>query len=164
VPQRHPMGAHSFFVPAQIFQTSDGYLALFVTHDEFWRIFATEVGRTDWLTDQRFATMRARNEYRSVVVADIARELARQPTRQWTERLRPLGVVVAGIATLPQALADEGVAARRMIAHIQTSGGTLRLIANPIKIDGYEERYEPPPALGEHNDLIQENGKLSGVR
>src|SRR5207249_8861693 len=35
VPTRHPMGAHNFYVPAQLFETASGHLALFVTHDEF---------------------------------------------------------------------------------------------------------------------------------
>ena len=43
-PQRHPFGAHSFYVPAQLFPTADGYLALFITHDGFWKSFAGEAG------------------------------------------------------------------------------------------------------------------------
>ena len=53
-PQRRPNGAHSFYVPAQLFPTADGYLALFVTHDGFWRTFATEAGI------EGFATMAER--------------------------------------------------------------------------------------------------------
>src|SRR3954466_11947624 len=43
-PQRWPNGAHSYYVPAQLFPTADGYLALFVTHDGFWKSFASEAG------------------------------------------------------------------------------------------------------------------------
>ncbi len=43
-PQRRPHGAHSYYVPAQLFPTSEGYLALFVTHDGFWKSFAAEAG------------------------------------------------------------------------------------------------------------------------
>jgi len=32
-PRRYPHGAHSYYVPAQLFATADGYLALFITHD-----------------------------------------------------------------------------------------------------------------------------------
>src|SRR6202047_4243336 len=41
-PRRLPMGAHSYYVPAQLFSTADGFLALFITHDKFWRLFAAE--------------------------------------------------------------------------------------------------------------------------
>ena len=30
-PTRQPLGAHTFYVPAQLFETASGYLALFVT-------------------------------------------------------------------------------------------------------------------------------------
>ncbi len=43
-PKRHPNGAHSYYVPAQLFPTADGYLAMFITHDAFWRLFSTEAG------------------------------------------------------------------------------------------------------------------------
>ena len=43
-PQRYPYGAHSYYVPAQLFPTADGYLALFITHDAFWQSFAAEAG------------------------------------------------------------------------------------------------------------------------
>jgi CoA:oxalate CoA-transferase len=36
-PRRLPNGAHSYYVPAQLFPTADGYLALFITHDRFWQ-------------------------------------------------------------------------------------------------------------------------------
>jgi len=34
-PTRRPFGAHSYYVPAQLFPTVDGHLALFITHDGF---------------------------------------------------------------------------------------------------------------------------------
>ena len=43
-PRRTRFGAHSYYVPAQLFPTADGFLALFVTHDGFWRSFAGEAG------------------------------------------------------------------------------------------------------------------------
>ena len=52
-PQRRPYGAHSYYVPAQLFPTADGYLALFITHDGFWKSFATEAGIGGFETDGR---------------------------------------------------------------------------------------------------------------
>ena len=56
-PRRLAGGAHPYIVPAQVFETQDGYLALFITHDGFWRKFALEAEKPEWLTDVRFATM-----------------------------------------------------------------------------------------------------------
>lgn len=150
-PQRHPSGGHSYFVPAQIFGTRDGHIALFITHDAFWESFAREVGRDAWLTDERFATMHARNRNRDVVVEAVTAELATRTSDEWLARLQPLGLVVGKVATLNAALADKGTIARDMIASLPTSEGTMRLIANPIRIGGFTERYSLPPLLGEHS-------------
>ena len=50
IPGRQTLGAHNFYVPAQLFETASGYLALFVTHDEFWRRFCVEIDRAEWAT------------------------------------------------------------------------------------------------------------------
>src|SRR5207237_7086824 len=65
-PPRQPLGAHTFYVPAQLFETSDGYLALFVTTDEFWRRLCAGIDRADWSKDPRFATIHARFANREV--------------------------------------------------------------------------------------------------
>src|SRR5438045_2700846 len=67
-PPRHPLGAHTFYVPAQLFETSDGYLALFVTTDGLWRRLCAGIDRADWADDPRFATMHARFDNRHVLL------------------------------------------------------------------------------------------------
>ncbi|MDQ4060880.1 MAG: CoA transferase, partial [Pseudomonadota bacterium] len=98
--QRFACSAHPYIVPAQIFETRNGWLTLFITHDDFWRRFCREVGRPEWLTDERFATMDARRRNRDTVVAALAELLAQAETRHWVARLAPLGVVAAGVDSL----------------------------------------------------------------
>ena len=153
LPQRRALGAHPIFVPAQIFQTQDGHLALFITHDRFWQTFATALNRPDWLQDVRFAQMAARRENRTIVVESIREELLRRTSSEWVTLLRPLGVVIAAISKLEDALSGENVAARDMVVSVSTPCGPLKFVGNPIKIDGYEQTYRPPPRLGEHSSL-----------
>lgn len=154
-PCRFPRSAHPYIVPAQIFETRDGWIAVFVTHDEFWRRFSEEVGHPEWVTDPRFATMVARRENRDAVLASVAEVLARQTTEHWTDRLMPLGVVAAGVETLEQALNSEHTKARDMVIAIDTLEGPIRAVGNPVKISGSIAEYTVPPALGEHNgDLL----------
>ncbi|MFI5281198.1 MAG: CaiB/BaiF CoA transferase family protein [Gemmatimonadales bacterium] len=149
--ERRALSAHPYIVPAQLFPTADGWLALFITHDDFWRRFCDEVGRPEWRVDERFATMAARRQYRETVTAAVAALLAGATTARWVARLAPLGIVVAGVAPLEQALASEQVIHRAMIVAIDTPAGPLRVIGNPIKIAGETTTYAPPPLLGEHN-------------
>src|SRR5690606_30826908 len=64
-PRRRPFGAHSYYVPAQMFPTASGHLALFVTHDRFWKAFAAEAGIDG------FATMAERVARRDEVLAVV---------------------------------------------------------------------------------------------
>ena len=125
-PGRQAMGAHSFYVPAQLFETADGYLALFVTHDEFWRRVCVELGRPEWSDDPRFATMHARAEHRDALLAELGSVLESASAEEWTARLRPLGVPVGPVADLDAVLDGELVRARGMVVSVDTDDGPLR--------------------------------------
>lgn len=153
-PSRVAGGAHPYIVPAQVFETRDGYLALFITHDGFWRKFAEEAEKPEWLTDARFATMAARTANREAVVAAIGRLLKTTDTADWVARLDPLGIVAAGVETLPQALAGDIVRERGLVQEIPVDDATLRVVASPLKFSDFETDYRPPPLLGEHTDSV----------
>lgn len=132
-PQRYPHGAHSYYVPAQLFPTADGYLALFVTHDGFWKAFAAEAGIDG------FVTMAERVSRREEVLAVVTAALASDTAAGWERRLRPLGIPAAAVRTLPEALKE--------YTHAIVTAGDFRLVGSPIRVDGYEPAYRPPPAL-----------------
>lgn len=134
-PQRRPFGAHSYYVPAQIFPTKSGYLALFITHDGFWKSFAAEARVNG------FETMAERVSRRDEVIAVVKAALATDTAAGWDARLRPLGVPAAAVRTLPEALNDT--------QEIVVTAGDFRLVGNPIRIAGYQPDYRPPPTLGQ---------------
>lgn len=135
-PRRHPFGAHSYYVPAQLFSTSDGYLALFITHDAFWNAFATEAGIDG------FPTMAERAAQREEVLAVVAAALATDSAKGWEDRLRPLGIPAAAVRTLPEAL--------EATPEVIVTAGDFRLVGSPIRVSGYVPEYRPPPRLDEH--------------
>ncbi|MFJ8194071.1 CaiB/BaiF CoA transferase family protein [Streptomyces sp. NPDC096094] len=137
-PPRRLGGAHAYYVPAQLFQTADGHLALFITHDGFWRAFATEAGI------HGYPTMAERAAHRGEVVAAVTKALAADTATNWEARLRPLGVPAGAVRTLPEALAEAPEA-------VAESGGH-RLVGSPFRIAGFEPEYGPPPQLGEHGN------------
>jgi CoA:oxalate CoA-transferase len=141
-PKRHPNGAHSFYVPAQLFPTADGYLALFVTHDAFWRLFAAEAGLTG------FETMAQRAANRDEVLALVSGALATDTALGWEARLRPLGIPAAAVRTLPEAL--------EATAEMVVTAGDYRLVGSSVLVDGYRPDYRPPPELGQHDDLLDD--------
>ncbi|OBF17541.1 CoA transferase [Mycobacterium sp. ACS4331] len=135
-PQRRPNGAHSFYVPAQLFPTAEGYLALFITHDGFWSRFSAEAGLTG------FDTMAERSARRDEVLAVVTAALAGDTARNWEARLKPLGIPAAAVRTLPEALDD--------LPEMVVSAGEYRLVASSVRVEGYQPDYRPPPVLGEY--------------
>ncbi len=135
-PQRYPNGAHSYYVPAQLFPTADGYLALFITHDAFWRLFSAEAGISG------FPTMAERAAQRDEVLAVVTAALATDSAKSWAARLRPLGIPAAAVRTLPDAL--------EATPEVVVTAGEFRLVGSPIHISGFEPEYRPAPRLDEH--------------
>ena len=132
-PTRRNNGAHSYYVPAQLFPTADGYLALFITHDGFWKSFAAEAGI------HGFEQMAERVSRRDEVLAVVTAALRADTAASWEARLRPLGVPAAAVRTLPEAL--------QATPQIVVNAGDFRLVGNPIRVDGYQPDYRPAPGL-----------------
>jgi CoA:oxalate CoA-transferase len=163
-PTRQELGAHTFYVPAQLFETSSGYLALFVTHDEFWRRLCTEIGRAEWADDERFATMQARHEHRRELLAGLGTVLRSASASEWVDRLRPLGIAVGEVVNLADALDGDLVRDRGTVVTVDTSAGPLRMVGNPIRFPDGPQEYRRPPRLHEHTDELLGSGERAAPR
>jgi len=153
-PPRQRLGAHNFYVPAQLFETGDGYLALFVTTDAMWRRLCDGIDRAEWADDPRFATMHARFDNRVELLESLGARLKEESAVEWEERLRPLGLAVGAVTELADALEGDLVRDRGMVVDIQTPDGPLRVLANPIRFSDSDTEYNPPPRLHEHTDAL----------
>lgn len=151
---RQPMGGHISYVPAQLFETADGYLALFVTHDGMWRTLCQVVEHPEWADDPRFATMEARREHRAELLALLSPVLKSATAAEWTSRLRPLGLPVGPACTLDEAVDSDFVIGRGMVASLETGEGPIRVLTHPVKYDGERPAATLPPKLHEHTDEI----------
>jgi CoA:oxalate CoA-transferase len=156
---RLPMGSHISYVPAQLFEVADGYLALFVTHDHMWRSFCEELGHAEWSDDPRFDTMHRRYANRSELLALVSPVLMTAGAAEWTARLRPLGLPVGPVQTLDEAVDSDFVAKGEQVVALETGEGPLRIVAHPVRYDGERPPARLPPKLHEHTDEI-----LGGLR
>ncbi len=74
--------------------------------------------------------------------------MARDSAVNWEARLKPLGIPVSAVRTLPEALAAT--------PEVVVSAGRFQLVRSPIRIVGYEPDYRAAPQLDEHADVIDE--------
>ena len=149
MPARHRSG-HPGFVPYEAFDTADGPLLICCGNDRLFAKLATEIGRPDWLQDQRFATNRARLSHKAALFEQLEPLLAATPREEWIARFESTGVPCAPVHTVPEALAHPQVQALGILAPVPDED--FSLTALPLSIDG----TRPPlaaaaPRLGAHN-------------
>jgi crotonobetainyl-CoA:carnitine CoA-transferase CaiB-like acyl-CoA transferase len=145
--------AHPNIVPYQAFHGSDRPFIVAGGNDRLFRRICEVVGHPAWADDARFATNEARVAHREELVGGLQTAFAERPADEWIDALTAAAVPCAPIRTLPEVFASpEGAALVEEVAD-DARGGTLRLVANPVRFDGERPGTRlPPPALGAHTD------------
>ncbi len=148
--------AHPNIVPYEVFQTSDGYLALGVGNDKQYQRLCDVAGRTDLWDDTRFQTNPGRVTFRDELIPKLQEVFLSRPTATWIEQLSAMGIPVGPINDIPTVMQHPQVQARQMVQIIQRPDGkdvpqlgpVAKYSATPARI------YRHPPALGEHSQEI----------
>jgi formyl-CoA transferase len=149
LPARHRSG-HPGFVPYEAFDTADLPLLVCCGNDRLFAKLAHELGRPDWVADERFASNRARLAHKAQLLAQLQPLLLQQPRAQWLARFEAAGVPCAAVHTVPEALAHPQVQALQMLQDVP--GEDFQLTALPLTIDGERPGCAgPAPRLGQHN-------------
>lgn len=151
--------AHSNVVPYQTFAASDGHLIIAVGNDSQFRALCQVIGASEIAEDVRFATNTARSVNRADFLPRVA-DIIRTNTRDgWIEKLRSVGVPCGPINDIAQAFNSEQAVHRQavqMISH--PTGGTVPVVANPMRLSETPVEYKSaPPLLGEHTlDILHD--------
>ena len=141
---------HPGFVPYEAFDTQDAPLLICCGNDRLFAKLAAELGRTDWLQDERFSTNRARLAHKAALLAQLQPLLRARPRAEWTARFEAAGVPCAPIHSVPEALAHPQVRALGILAPI--AGEDFSLTALPLSIDGQRPLpHAGAPRLGADN-------------
>ena len=163
VPERQTRSAHFSVAPVQTFPSADGWIFVMCLTDKFWNALLGVLGRQDLNGDPRFATQAARANNREALTAALDAEFRRQPTRHWMSVLA--GVLpIAPVFDLEQALENPFLRTTGMIAHVpHPARPGMRVLANPIKIDGQRLSQRVCSAPGADNDAVLGEGKSAAA-
>jgi crotonobetainyl-CoA:carnitine CoA-transferase CaiB-like acyl-CoA transferase len=150
---RAPASAHPSVVPSQLFRTADGWVFIMAQIPKFWERLTELLGLDELKTDPRFATQAARFANRETLLAIIEGLTLRQTTAHW---LGLLGgkVPVARVNTLTEALTSEAFLGSGLLAEVEHPQGPLRVLANPIRVDGERLPVTAAPKLGADTDAL----------
>jgi crotonobetainyl-CoA:carnitine CoA-transferase CaiB-like acyl-CoA transferase len=151
VSTRQPRSAHYSVAPVQTFPTSDGWLFIMCMTDKFWGELIGAIGRPELASDPRFATQSLRQANRDVLTEIVDAELRRQSNAYWLGKLN--GVLpIAPVLDLAQALDSPFLQTTEMIKVIShPAKPDMRVLANPIRINGQRLEQAPCSAFGADN-------------
>jgi crotonobetainyl-CoA:carnitine CoA-transferase CaiB-like acyl-CoA transferase len=166
VSTRQPRSAHYSVAPVQTFPTSDGWIFVMCMTEKFWSEFINGIGRPEILSDPRFQTPASRQSHRDALTDLIDAEVRRQPARHWLEKFN--GVLpVAPVLDLAQALDNPLLRQTDMIRNVpHPEKPDLRMLANPIKINGQRLEQAVCSPLGADNSTYLDAprpAKLTGT-
>jgi formyl-CoA transferase len=144
---------HPNIVPYQPFNASDQPIIIAVGNDGQFSKLAAILGHTEWSGDPDYSSNARRVANRERLVPMIAAVIATRTAAQWLPLLEEAGIPAGPINGVTQALADPQAKHRGM--QIDISGTPM--VGSPIRLDGARQDAElPPPALGQHGDLLGE--------
>jgi crotonobetainyl-CoA:carnitine CoA-transferase CaiB-like acyl-CoA transferase len=145
---RQSRSMHYSVAPVQTFPSSDGWIFVMCMTDKFWGEFIAAIERPDLGSDPRFATAALRQANREVLTSIIDGETKKQSNAYWLAKLN--GVLpIAPVLDLAQALDSPFLQTTEMIntvSHPAKPG--MRVLANPIKINGERLAQAPCSAFG----------------
>ncbi len=148
-----PMGnRHPSIAPYETLHCSDGLLAVACGNDGQFRRLVAVLGADALADDPRFATNPQRVVNRDALVAALEVRLGGDTTAAWEERLTAADVAAGPVGDIASAFARAteyglepviDVGAGRQVRH------PVRYQTSPVAVGA------PPPALGEHTDLVR---------
>lgn len=153
---RLPRGAHPAIAPSQTIKTKDGWGLLMCQTPKFWDAFCDLADCRRLNEDDRFSSIPARRENLDALTAEIDKVMSARTTDEWMTLLGGK-VPFAPVYDIKQALDNpyvHDVSMRDQVAHPDAEGGTLNMLAAPIKVNGARAKPVRAPKLGEHTDEI----------
>ena len=135
---------HPMQVPMGTFESSDGLVNVAASSGKMWEAFCATLGAEELLHRPEYRGVRARQEHKIELRADVQEVTRRFTTAELVKKLNAVGVPCGPINTIGEAFEDPQVKHLRMTrtAHHPVLGD-LQLIRSPINLSEFEQ----PPAF-----------------
>ena len=136
--------------PAGVFRTKDGHIVLSAASEKHWQILCQLVGRTEWITDPRFATAPDRDRHRAALSAALEESLVDRDSGDWLASFRAAGLAAGQVQDYRQLEASAQLrATEAFIAIADDDDRTLRAVRPPARL-----AYASSPSSGCRRALV----------
>ncbi|MGH9303860.1 MAG: CoA transferase, partial [Acidimicrobiales bacterium] len=148
--------AHPLFVPFDLFEAVDGFVAISASEDGHWRALATAMGREELSTDPRFLTTADRLHHADDVRQIVGRWIARRHAKQVVDLVGG-ELPVGRVSTVAHIWEDPHARARDMLVEVEQPGSAtpVTVAGCPIKLSETPTGvWRRAPLLGEHTARV----------
>jgi crotonobetainyl-CoA:carnitine CoA-transferase CaiB-like acyl-CoA transferase len=126
-----------------------------------WQDVCHVVGRSDWLTDERYRTSADRASRRDELIPALNAIFKMRTVAEWVALLSERGVPCTAVNAIDQVVRDKQVLARDMVVNVEhPTAGTIRMAGLPIKLSQNPGAVRTAaPTLGQHSaEILRETG------
>ncbi len=154
VSPRVPRSAHLSLAPVQTFPTKDGWIYVMCMTQKFWLALCEVMDRGDLAVDPRFPDPNTRAKNRATLSAELDVTFRTRTTAEWLAAMNGL-LPAAPVYRLDQALDSSFARETGMVSSVpHPVKGELRILANPLRIDGERLAQAACSSLGADNESL----------
>jgi crotonobetainyl-CoA:carnitine CoA-transferase CaiB-like acyl-CoA transferase len=154
VSPRVPRSAHLSLAPVQTFPTADGWIFVMCMTQKFWLSLCEATGRAELARDPRFPDPHTRAKNRAALTDELDRTFRTHSTSEWLGKFNGL-LPAAPVYRLDEALDSSFAREAGMVSSVpHPTKGTLRVLANPIRVDGERLAQAACSPLGADNENL----------
>jgi len=141
--------AQPLSVPVGTFATMDGYINVTSLHDRMFAGICRAIGKSEWASDPRFATVEARFAHAEEINAALEQIFRTQPSAHWLRALDENNAVCGQVNDYQEFLADPHVRQQGIFQAVAQPGLPELPVA---RVPGAprDAASRPAPRVGEH--------------
>ena len=142
------------------YQTKDGWVILAATNENMWVRLSESIGKSEWLTDDRFQTRLDRTKTNAEALeSELSEWFSGKTMGEAVEILSSNGVPCSPVNTTAQAAVDPHLTDREIIVEVPDPvAGSIHVSGKMIKFGRTEMVVGSAPVVGQHSEEI-----LSGI-
>ena len=142
------------------YQSKDGWVILAATNENMWVRLSESIGKSEWLTDDRFQTRLDRTKTNAEALeSELSEWFSGKTMGEAVEILSSNGVPCSPVNTTAQAAVDPHLTDREIIVEVPDPvAGSIHVSGKMIKFGRTEMVVGSAPVVGQHSEEI-----LSGI-
>lgn len=145
-----------YATPNEAYETADGHILVAAYQAGRWTRFCEVIGRAEMAADPRFETLPHRMKNRAALTETLNAVLRQRPGAEWLAILEEADIICAPVADYGSLVEAPQVSTSGLIASVEHPRAG-RIAMPGFAIGGKPMAIRrPPPLLGEHNELLDE--------